>query len=127
MKKDKERELKKKNAELQSKVENLEKKCSVLEVSKKYYFFHMNSWYFQSKEDLISKRGKSIVWNTNIDTSLDIKVLSLPYLLLLFFFLKMCCITYSMYLLLKWFDLEFMRFAFQITRLYRRINLAIGS
>ena len=35
VKKDKERELKKKNAELQSKVENLEKKCAVLEVSKK--------------------------------------------------------------------------------------------
>ena len=31
-KKDKERELKKKNAELQSKVENLEKKCAVFEV-----------------------------------------------------------------------------------------------
>ena len=36
-KKDKERELKKKNAELQSKVENLEKKCAVLEVSASTY------------------------------------------------------------------------------------------
>ena len=36
-KKDKERELKKKNAELQSKVENLEKKCAVLEVSASSY------------------------------------------------------------------------------------------
>lgn len=57
MKKDKERELKKKNAELQSKVESLEKKCAVLEVSKKWYSFHMNSWYFQTKEE--QKRGKS--------------------------------------------------------------------
>ena len=37
-KKDKERELKKKNAELQSKVENLEKKCAVLEVSASIYY-----------------------------------------------------------------------------------------
>ena len=125
MKKDKERELKKKNAELQSKVENLEKKCAVLEVSKKYYFFHMNSWYFQTKEDLISKRGKSIVWNTNIVTSLDIRVFSSLYLLLLFF--SKDVLHYSMYLLVKWFDLEFMRFAFQIMRLCRWINLAIGS
>ena len=36
MKKDKERELKKKNAELQSKVESLERKCAVLEVN--FYF-----------------------------------------------------------------------------------------
>lgn len=34
VKKDKERELKKKTAELQSKVESLEKKCAVLEVNK---------------------------------------------------------------------------------------------
>ena len=41
VKKDKERELKKKNAELQSKVENLEKKCAVLEVNKKKLLFFM--------------------------------------------------------------------------------------
>lgn len=82
MKKDKERELKKKNAELQSKVENLEKKCAVLEVSKKWYSFHMNSWYFQQKKN--KREEKVIVWNTIIVTSLDIKVFNLLYFLVIF-------------------------------------------
>lgn len=76
VKKDKERELKKKNAELQSKMENLEKKCAVLEVNKKNTFFlwildqesisSSHVGIFKQQKTHFLKNKNVIVWNTNM-------------------------------------------------------------
>lgn len=61
VKKDKERELKKRNAELQSKVENLEKKCAVLEKETSKSGYVKATFVAEEKIKKLKKRNSELV------------------------------------------------------------------